>query len=110
MAKETIKEMLKKVTTKRTLYQPINLRTGGSTFKNTPKESAWKLIDKINFRGKIMGGAKVSDLHTNFLINNGNENSLDLELLGEEIRSKVKKKYNINLDWELIRIGKFKKI
>ena len=61
-------------------------------------------------RGKVIGGAKVSDLHTNFLINKGNANSLDLELLGEEIRSKVKKKYNINLDWELIRVGQFKKI
>ena len=108
--KKAIKEMLKKITKKRTLSQPINFRTGGSTFKNTPKESAWKLIDKINFRGKILGGAKVSDLHTNFLINNGNANSLDLELLGEEIRSKVKKRYNINLDWELIRVGQFKKI
>ena len=108
--KKTIKEVLKKIINKRTLNQPINFRTGGSTFKNTPKESAWKLIDKINFRGKIMGGAKVSDLHTNFLINNGNANSLDLELLGEEIRSKVKKRYNINLDWELIRVGQFKKI
>ena len=87
-------KIVKKRIKKRTLTQPINLRTGGSTFKNTPKDSAWKLIDKINFRGKIMGGAKVSDLHTNFLINNGNANSLDLELLGEEIRSKVKKRYN----------------
>tara|TARA_Y100000813_G_scaffold197328_1_gene182428 strand:- start:649 stop:1554 length:906 start_codon:yes stop_codon:yes gene_type:complete len=108
--KKIIKEILKKVTSKRTLNQPVNSRTGGSTFKNTPKEFAWKLIDKINFRGKIIGGAKVSDLHTNFLINTGNANSLDLELLGEEIRGKVKKKYNINLDWELIRVGQFKKI
>ncbi len=108
--KTIIKRMLKKITNERTLSQPVNLRTGGSTFKNTPNESAWKLIDKINFRGKIIGGAKVSNLHTNFLINNGNANSLDLELLGEEIRSKVKKKCNINLDWELKRVGKFKKI
>ena len=108
--KRTIKQMLKKITSKRMLSQPINFRTGGSTFKNTKKEPAWKLIDKINFRGKVIGGAKVSDLHTNFLINKGTANSLDLELLGEEIRSKVKKKYNINLDWELIRVGQFKKI
>jgi len=108
--KNIIKQMLKKITNERMLNQPINFRTGGSTFKNTSKESAWKLIDKINFRGKVLGGASVSDLHTNFLINNGSANSLDLELLGEEIRSKVKKKYNINLDWELIRVGQFKKI
>ena len=108
--KKLIKEKLKEINNERTLNQPINFRTGGSTFKNTSKESAWKLIDKINFRGKVIGGAKVSNLHTNFLINNGKASSLDLELLGEEIRSKVKKKYNINLDWELIRVGQFKKI
>jgi len=108
--KKIIKEKLKKISNERMLSQPVNFRTGGSTFKNTPKESAWKLIDKINYRGKIIGGAKVSDLHANFLINNGSANSLDLELLGEEIRSKIKKKYNINLDWELIRVGQFKKI
>ena len=108
--KTIIKQMLKKINNERTSNQPVNFRTGGSTFKNTSDESAWKLIDKINFRGKIIGGAKVSELHTNFLINNGNANSLDLELLGEEIRTKVKKKYNINLDWELKRVGQFKKI
>ena len=108
--KKLIKEKLKEINNERTLNQPINFRTGGSTFKNTSKESAWKLIDKINFRGKVIGGAKVSNLHTNFLINDGKASSLDLELLGEEIRSKVKKKYDINLDWELIRVGQFKKI
>ena len=108
--KSLIKKKLKKINNERKWTQPINFRTGGSTFKNTSKESAWKLIDKINFRGKVIGGAKVSNLHTNFLINNGKASSLDLELLGEEIRSKVKKKYNINLDWELIRVGQFKKI
>ena len=59
--KTIIKQMLKKITNERTSSQPINFRTGGSTFKNTPNESAWKLIDKINFRGKIIGGAKVSN-------------------------------------------------
>ena len=48
--------------------------------------------------------------HTNFLINNSNAKSLDLEILGEEIKESVKKKFNINLDWELKRIGEFKKI
>ena len=94
----------------RTKSQPIKNRTGGSTFKNPPNVSAWKLIDKINYRGKKIGDASVSTKHTNFLINNSNANSLDLEILGEEIKESVKKKFNINLDWELKRIGEFKKI
>ena len=65
-------------------------------------------IDKINYRGKSIGDTSVSEKHTNFLINNNLAKSLDLEILGEEIREQVKK-CNINLDWELIRIGKFKK-
>ena len=52
----------------------------------------------------------MSEHHTNFLINNGNANSLDIELLGEEIRKEVKKQFNVELDWELIRVGQFNKI
>ena len=69
---------------------------------------------EINRQNKLQRekywGASVSEKHANFLINNNYAKSIDLEILGEEIREKVKKKYNINLDWELLRIGKFKKI
>ena len=83
--------------------QPVASRTGGSTFSNPIKESAWKLIDGINYRGKFHGGAKVSELHSNFLINKiSSATSLDLELLGEEIREKVWKRFKIKLDWEII--------
>ena len=64
----------------------------------------------FNYRGKKIGNASVSEKHANFLINNNYARSLDLEILGEEIKEKVKEKYNVNLDWELLRIGKFKKI
>ncbi len=106
----TIAKKLKEISNSRMLSQPVNSRTGGSTFKNPDELSAWKLIEKANFRGKKFGGANVSSKHTNFLINNGTASSLDLEILGEEIRSSVKERFNINLDWELIRIGNFKKI
>jgi len=108
--KKQISDKMKKIIKKRSSSQPVNYRTGGSTFKNPPNQSAWKLIDKINYRGKSIGDASVSEKHANFLINNNYAKSIDLEILGEEIREKVKKKYNINLDWELLRIGKFKKI
>ena len=108
--KKQISDKMKKIIKERLSSQPVNYRTGGSTFKNPPNQSAWKLIDKINYRGKSIGDASVSEKHANFLINNNYAKSIDLEILGEEIREKVKKKYNINLDWELLRIGKFKKI
>ena len=90
--------------------KPVSSRTGGSTFKNPPNESAWKLIEKINYRGRRLGGALVSKHHTNFMINDSLASSLDIELLGEEIREKVWQKFKINLDWEIKRVGKYKKI
>ena len=89
--KKKISQKSKRNFKKRISTQPINCRTGGSTFKNPPNESAWKLIDKINYRGKSIGDASVSKKHANFLINNNLAKSLDLEILGEEIREKIKK-------------------
>ena len=68
------------------------------------------MIDSVKFKGKRLGGAKVSDLHSNFLINDNFATSMDIELLGEEIRQSVWNKFKINLNWELMRIGEFKKI
>ena len=105
-----IKKKISIISDRRKTSQPVSSRTGGSTFTNHISYPAWKLIDEIDFRGKQIGGAKVSNLHPNFLINIKNASSLDLEILGEEIKKKVWEKRKINLKWELIRIGEFKKI
>ena len=85
--------------------QPIKSRTGGSTFKNPPGHSAWKLIDAAGCRGFKIGGAQVSEKHCNFLINTGEATGADLERLGEEVRARVKAKSGIELDWEIRRLG-----
>ena len=105
-----IKKKISIISDKRKRSQPVASRTGGSTFKNSFSYPAWKLIDEIDYRGKKHGGAKVSNLHSNFLINYNNASSLDLEILGEEIKKKVWEKRKINLRLELIRIGEFKKV
>ena len=105
-----IKKKISTISDKRKKSQPVSSRTGGSTFTNPSSYPAWKLIDEIDYRGKQIGGAKVSNLHSNFLINYKNATSLDLEILGEEIKKKVWEKKKINLKWELIRIGEFKKV
>lgn len=105
-----IKKKISIISNKRKRSQPVSTRTGGSTFTNPVSYPAWKLIDEINYRGKQLGGAKVSNLHPNFLINFKNASSLDIEMLGEEIKNKVREKKKINLKWELIRIGEFKKV
>lgn len=85
--------------------QPIKERTGGSTFKNPPGYSAWKLIDAAGCRGLRVGGAKVSEMHCNFLINDDSAKGEDVEKLGETVRARVKAASGIELQWEIIRLG-----
>ena len=85
--------------------QPIKERTGGSTFKNPPGHSAWKLIDQAGCRGLRVGGAKVSEMHCNFLINDQNATAEDVERLGETVRARVRATSGIELQWEIIRLG-----
>jgi UDP-N-acetylmuramate dehydrogenase len=89
---------------KREASQPRN-RTGGSTFKNPPGHSAWKLVDEAGCRGLTIGGAQVSELHSNFLINLGSASAADIETLGETVREKVKESSGIDLEWEIKRVG-----
>lgn len=85
--------------------QPIKERTGGSTFKNPPGASAWKLVDAAGMRGFRVGGAKVSEMHCNFLINDANATAEDVERLGETVRARVAATSGVSLEWEIIRLG-----
>lgn len=94
------------ITKARAETQPVNTRTGGSTFKNPPGHKAWELIDKAGCRGLAVGDAQVSKLHCNFLINRGNATAADLENLGELIRARVLETSGVTLEWEILRTGK----
>jgi UDP-N-acetylmuramate dehydrogenase len=94
-----------KITESREATQPIKSRTGGSTFKNPPGHKAWQLIDAAGCRGLRQGGAQVSEMHCNFLINTGNATASDIETLGETVRQRVKASSGIDLEWEIKRIG-----
>ena len=85
--------------------QPIREKTGGSTFKNPPGYSAWKLVDVAGCRGLRVGGAQVSEMHCNFLINTGNATATDIEQLGETVRARVLAQSGIDLHWEIKRVG-----
>jgi UDP-N-acetylmuramate dehydrogenase len=86
--------------------QPLRTKTGGSTFKNPPGEKAWELVDKAGCRGMTVGGAQVSEKHTNFLINTGDATSEDIETLGEEVKRRVYKNSGVELEWEIRRVGR----
>ena len=104
-ASEEIRARMEEVQQHRENAQPIREKTGGSTFKNPPGDSAWKLIDAAGCRGLRVGGAQVSEMHCNFLINTGNATGHDIETLGETVRERVKQNSGIELDWEIKRIG-----
>lgn len=96
-----------KIEDTRLATQPVKSRTGGSTFKNPPGHSAWKLIDQAGLRGFRIGGAHMSQMHANFLINDEGASAFDIETLGETVRRRVFAASGIRLDWEIKRIGDF---
>ncbi len=113
---EAIEERIQTIKEKRAASQPIKARTGGSTFANPqldqlraaglPEDTkTWQLIDAVGGRGFAIGGAQMSELHCNFMINTGEATAADLENLGEEMRRRVMERYGIELRWEIKRIG-----
>jgi UDP-N-acetylmuramate dehydrogenase len=102
---------------RRDASQPTKERSAGSTFRNPVGHSstgraddshelkAWKVIDDAGMRGATLGGAQMSRMHSNFLINTGGATATDLENLGEEVRKKVFQSSGITLEWEIMRVG-----
>jgi UDP-N-acetylmuramate dehydrogenase len=107
-SKNDIRALMDEVQTHRETVQPIREKTGGSTFKNPPETSAWKEIDKAGCRGLMIGGAQMSPMHCNFMINTGSATGYDLEYLGETVREKVLETSGIKLEWEIKRLGAFR--
>ncbi|RUU57422.1 UDP-N-acetylmuramate dehydrogenase [Mesorhizobium sp. M2C.T.Ca.TU.002.02.1.1] len=106
--KVAIKAAMDAVQNHRETVQPIREKTGGSTFKNPEGTSAWKEIDKAGCRGLMIGGAQMSPMHCNFMINTGTATGYDLEYLGETVRARVLENSGIRLHWEIKRLGNFR--
>jgi UDP-N-acetylmuramate dehydrogenase len=100
-----IARQMEEVAAYREANQPIKERTGGSTFKNPPGLSAWRLVDDAGCRGFRVGGAKVSEMHCNFLINDQGATGEEIETLGETVRARVRAQSGVALEWEIIRLG-----
>ena len=101
-------EILKKniyIKSKRKETQPIKEKTSGSTFKNPPNNYAAELIEKAGCKGMKVGDASVSDMHANFIINNGTATATDIENLGKKVITRVKEIHGIKLEWEIKILG-----
>lgn len=101
-----IKQKMDEISAIRSSSQPVSEKTGGSTFANPEGFKAWELIDKAGVRGVRVGGACMSEMHCNFMINDNNATATDMENLGELVKQKVKENSGIELQWEIKRIGK----
>jgi UDP-N-acetylmuramate dehydrogenase len=100
-----IQAEMDRISAAREASQPLRSKTGGSTFKNPDGHAAWKLVDEAGCRGLAIGGAQVSEKHTNFLLNTGEATSTQIEDLGEEVRRRVKARSGVDLEWEIQRVG-----
>ncbi|WP_041558739.1 UDP-N-acetylmuramate dehydrogenase [Novosphingobium sp. PP1Y] len=100
-----IQAEMDRISASREASQPLRSKTGGSTFKNPEGHKAWQLVDQAGCRGLQVGGAQVSEKHTNFLINTGGATSADIEALGEEVRRRVRENSGVELEWEIQRVG-----
>lgn len=107
-APEAIQAEMDRIAASREASQPLRSKTGGSTFKNPEGHKAWALVDAAGCRGLRVGGAQVSEKHTNFLINSGDATSADIEALGEEVRRRVREHSGVELQWEIQRVGMMK--
>ncbi len=104
--KETVKQRLKDIKAKRNATQPIRENTGGSTFANpSPDLRAWQVVEKVGGRDLKIGGASMSDMHLNFMVNNGHASAGDLEALGDTLQAKALEALGVELRWEIQRIG-----
>ena len=114
---DTLAQRMEEQLAKRDATQPTKALTAGSTFRNpagfsstgkaddTHDLKAWKVIDDAGMRGATRGGAQMSEMHSNFLINTGGATAADLEGLGEEVRERVFAASGIRLEWEIMRVG-----
>jgi UDP-N-acetylmuramate dehydrogenase len=113
---DTVKNRMTEIKTKRNETQPIREKTGGSTFANPLKSelkkaglpedtSAWKIVEMVGGRGLKIGGAQMSELHCNFMLNTGDATASDLENLGEELRRRALYELGIALRWEINIVG-----
>ncbi len=105
---EAIQAEMDRISASREASQPLRSKTGGSTFKNPEGHKAWQLVDAAGCRGLQIGGAQVSEKHTNFLINADDATSADIEALGEEVRARVMAHSGVDLKWEIQRVGETK--
>jgi UDP-N-acetylmuramate dehydrogenase len=105
--REIVRARVEEILTDRRTKHPLDYPSAGSVFKNPDGHSSWKLINDAGLKGKTVGGASVSELHTNFIINVNNATSSDIRNLINLVRETVYKKFGVELEPEVKMVGLF---
>ncbi len=103
-SRATIKQLLER----RIAAQPLNIPNAGSVFRNPPNDHAARLIEACGLKGRVLGGAMISEKHANFIVNTGHARAADIETLIETAHSAVLEKFGIDLEREVRIIGEAK--
>ncbi len=103
--KDEIKAEMDRLNQKRKAAQPLNLPSCGSVFKRPEGHFIGKLIEDAGLKGTRVGGAEVSTLHANFIVNIANATARDVLDLIELIKQKVKAVFDVDIETEVIVIG-----
>jgi len=96
---------IRQLLAKRSQTQPTNIPSGGSVFKNPPGDHAARLVEATGLKGYAIGGAQVSEKHSNFILNTGNATAKDIESLINYVRDQVQEKQGVLLATEVRIIG-----
>jgi UDP-N-acetylmuramate dehydrogenase len=97
--------IIKQLLERRIAAQPLNAPNAGSVFRNPPADYAARLIEACGLKGRVRGGAMISDKHANFIVNTGNARAADIENLIETAHDAVKQKFGIDLEREVRIVG-----
>lgn len=104
---EEIKALMEELAVRRREKQPLEYASAGSTFKRPEGYYAGELIMKAGLRGFRIGGAQVSEKHCGFVINRGDATAADIMDVIHEVQERVKEKFNVRLEMEVVPLGKF---
>lgn len=101
----SIKSRMEEVRSRREGSQPLAAATAGSVFKNPPGEAAGRLLDQCGLKGRTVGGASVSDVHANFIINSGGASSAEVKTLMDVMAREVERAFGVRLEAEVRLVG-----
>ncbi|MCM0605016.1 MAG: UDP-N-acetylmuramate dehydrogenase [Xanthomonadaceae bacterium] len=100
-----VKARIQALLEKRKNSQPVDVPSCGSVFKNPLPRHAWEVIDSLGLRGRVQGGAQISEKHTNFIINRGHATAQDVKSLIDLVKTEALAKLGIKMEEEVWYLG-----